>query len=40
MTLSELNDELPELDCLLHFKHRLRKLWHETRDPTLKTALN
>jgi hypothetical protein len=27
-----LNSELPGLDRLLKHKHRLKKLWHETRD--------
>jgi hypothetical protein len=40
ITLSELNEELPELDRLLQLKHRLRKLWQETRDPACKTAVN
>jgi hypothetical protein len=40
ITLSELNEMLPELDHLLQLKHRLRKLWHETRVPTCKTAVN
>jgi hypothetical protein len=34
ITLSELNNELPELDRLLKFKWRLRKLWHETKQLT------
>jgi hypothetical protein len=40
ITLSELNEELPELERLLQVKHRLRKLWQETRDPVCKTAVN
>jgi hypothetical protein len=40
ITLSELNEELPELDRLLQLKRRLRKLWQETRDPACKTAVN
>jgi hypothetical protein len=39
ITLSELNNELPELDSLQQLKQRLRSLWHETRDPTCKTAV-
>jgi hypothetical protein len=38
VTLSDLNKELTGLDLLLKHKQRLRKLWHETRDPTCKTA--
>jgi hypothetical protein len=38
--LSELNNELPELDRVLQLKRRLRKLWHETRDPACKTAVH
>jgi hypothetical protein len=34
--LSELHSELPEIDGLLQLKQRLRKLWHETRDPACK----
>jgi hypothetical protein len=37
---SEVNPELPGLDRLLKQKHRLRKLWQETRDPDCKTAVN
>jgi hypothetical protein len=40
LTLSELNNELPDLDHLLKHKQRLRKLWYETRDPACKTAVN
>jgi hypothetical protein len=40
LTLLELNKELLELDHLLQLKQRLRKLWHETRDPACKTAVN
>jgi hypothetical protein len=40
VTLSELNEELPELERLLQLKHRLRKLWQETRDPVCKAAVN
>jgi hypothetical protein len=40
ITLSELNEELPELDRLLQLKNKLRKLWHESRDPASKTAVN
>jgi hypothetical protein len=40
ITLSELNKELQELDCLLQLKRRLRKLWHDTRDPECRTAVN
>jgi hypothetical protein len=31
IALLELNEELPDLDRLLQLKHRLRKLWQETR---------
>jgi hypothetical protein len=40
ITLSELNEELPELGWLLQLKHRLRKLWQETRNPACKMAVN
>jgi hypothetical protein len=40
ITIPDLNEELPELDRLLQLKHRLRKLWQETRDPACKTATN
>jgi len=40
ITLSELNNQLPELDRFLQLKRRLRKLWHETRDPACETAFN
>jgi hypothetical protein len=40
ITLSELYEELPELDRLLQLKHRLRKLWQETRDPGCKMAVS
>jgi hypothetical protein len=40
ITLSELNEELPEVDCLLRLKQRLRKLWQETRDQARKMAVN
>jgi hypothetical protein len=40
ITLSGLNEEVPELDRILQLKHRLRKLWQETRDPACKTAVN
>jgi hypothetical protein len=39
-TLSEIYEELPELDRLLQFKHRLRKLWQENRNPACKMAVN
>jgi hypothetical protein len=34
-----MNNGLPGLDRLLKHKQRLRKLWHETRDPACKTAV-
>jgi hypothetical protein len=40
ITLSEINEELPEYERLLQRKHSLRKLWQETRDPVCKTAVN
>jgi hypothetical protein len=44
ITLLYLNEELPELDHFLQLKHRLRKLWQETRDlaiwPTARALLN
>jgi hypothetical protein len=39
ITIPDLTEELPEIHRLLQLKHRLRKLWHETRDPTCKTAV-
>jgi hypothetical protein len=38
--VSGLKNYLPGLDRLLKHKQRLRKLWHETRDPACKTAVN
>jgi hypothetical protein len=40
VTLSDMNSDLPGLDRLLKHKQRLRKLWHETRDPACKTSVN
>jgi hypothetical protein len=40
ITVSDLNSGLPALDLTLKHKQRLRKLWHETRDPAYKTAVN
>jgi hypothetical protein len=40
ITVSDLNSDLPGLDRLLKHKQKLRKLWHETRDPACKTAVN
>jgi hypothetical protein len=40
VTLSDINNNLPRLDHLLKYKKRLQKLWHETRDPACKTAVN
>jgi hypothetical protein len=40
IAVSDLNSDLPGLDRLLEHKQRLRKLWHETRDPACKTAVN
>jgi oligoendopeptidase F len=40
ISLSELNEELLELDRLPQLKHRLRRLWHETRGPKYKMAVN
>jgi hypothetical protein len=40
LTLSDMINEPSGLDHFLHLKRRLRKLWHETRDPSCKTALN
>jgi hypothetical protein len=37
--LFDINSDLPGLDQLLKHKHRLRKLWQETRDPAYKTQL-
>jgi hypothetical protein len=32
--------EIPGLDRLLKHKRKLRKLWHKTRDPACKMAVN
>jgi len=40
IALSEINNELPGLDLLLQHIQKLRKLWHETRDPACKAAVN
>jgi hypothetical protein len=40
VTLLEINNDIPGLDCLLKCKQRLRKLWQETRDPACKMAVN
>jgi hypothetical protein len=40
LTLSDLNNALSGLHNSLQLKWRLRKLWHEIRDPACKTALN
>jgi hypothetical protein len=40
VTFSFLNSDLPDLNPLLRNKERLRKLWHETRDPACNTAVN
>jgi hypothetical protein len=40
ITLSDMNNDIPGLDCLLKEKQRLRKLWQETRDPVCKAAAN
>jgi hypothetical protein len=39
-TILEQEYEIPDLDHLLKHKRRLGKLWHETRDPACKTAVN
>jgi hypothetical protein len=33
-------NDIPGLDYLLKQKQRLRNLWHETRDPVCKSAVN
>jgi hypothetical protein len=38
--LSDLNSDLPGLYRLLKHKRKLRKLWHDSRDPACKTAVN
>jgi hypothetical protein len=38
--LSELDNDVLGLDPLLKYKKRIKKLWHETRDPGCKTAIN
>jgi hypothetical protein len=40
ITLLDHINDLPGLDRLLKHKQRLRKLWHETRDPACKTEVN
>jgi hypothetical protein len=40
VTVLGLNSELPGLDRLLRHNQRLRKLWHETRDPACETVVN
>jgi hypothetical protein len=40
ITLLDINNDLPRLDRLLKHKHRLRKMWQETRDPACKTEVN
>jgi hypothetical protein len=40
VTLSDINNDIPGLNRLLKHKHRLRKLWQETRDPACKTVFN
>jgi hypothetical protein len=40
VTLSDINNEIPDPDGLIKHKWRLRKLWQETRDPAFKTAVN
>jgi hypothetical protein len=40
VTLLDLNNDLPGVDHLLKHKQRLRKLWHETRDPVCKIVVN
>jgi hypothetical protein len=38
-TLSDINSDLPDLDRLLKYKQRIRKLWQKTRDPACKMAV-
>jgi hypothetical protein len=40
ITLSDMNNNTPGLDCLLKQKQRLRELWQETRDQACKAAVN
>jgi hypothetical protein len=40
ITLSDINNEIPDPDRLLKHKWSLRKLWQETRNPACKTAVN
>jgi len=40
LTRSDLNNALSGLDNFLQLKRRLRRLWHEARDPACKTALD
>jgi hypothetical protein len=40
VTLSDINNDIPGLVCLLKHKRRLKKLWQETRDPACKAEVN
>jgi hypothetical protein len=40
ITVSFLNSDLSGIDRLLKQKQKLRKLWHETRDPACKTEVS
>jgi hypothetical protein len=40
VTLSDINNDLLGLHYSLKHKHRLRKLWQETRDPPCNAAVN
>jgi hypothetical protein len=40
ITILDQEYEIPGLDHLLRHKSKLGKLWHETRDPACKTAVN
>jgi hypothetical protein len=38
--LSDISNDIAGLDLLLEYKQRLRKLWHEIRDPDCKISVN
>jgi hypothetical protein len=40
VTLSDINNNIPGLDCLLNHKQWLRKFWQETRHTGCKAAVN
>jgi hypothetical protein len=38
--ISDWKYKIPDLDHLLNYKRKLRKLWKEERDPVCKMAVN